>query len=73
MSVEVNLPESVREKRVREADVQTDAALQLLFSKTPQEINIWLDANVTDLASAKVVMKRMMRLLIYVARKVEDD
>ena len=71
MPVDVNLSAEVREKRVREADLTTDAALQVLLTKTPQEINDYLDANVTDLTSAKGVMKKMMRLLIYVARKVE--
>lgn len=69
MPVEINLSSNVRAKRIFKEDLATDAALQNLLTKTPEQINDYLDANVTDLDSARGVMKRMMRLLIYVAKQ----
>ena len=40
-------------------------------SITPDQAEAYIDANVTDLASAKVVMKRMVRVLIYLVRRTD--
>lgn len=36
---------------------------------TPSEAEAWIDANVTDMASAKLAMKQMIKMLVYLARR----
>ena len=40
----------------------------ILSKKTPEQINNYIDNNVTDLASAKEVLKKIANLLIYILK-----
>jgi hypothetical protein len=47
---------------------KTDATVQLLASKTPAQIGAFIDANVTDLASAKAAIRAMAQVIGVLAR-----
>jgi len=51
------------------AELKADAAVQALRNRTPAECAAWIDANVTDLASARAVLKILARILALLARE----
>ena len=59
-------PLTLREKT--DAALATDSRWQTIKSATPSEIEAWLNANVTDLASARVVMKILVMAVQKLAR-----
>jgi len=40
-----------------------------LAGKTPEQVETYIDNNVTDLPSAKAVMKLMAKAILYLAKK----
>lgn len=64
----LNITASAIAKRKRNLDM--DSQLQLLLGKTPQELDEWINANVNSLEDVKFVMKRLLRLVIYVVKKI---
>lgn len=69
----VNPSYAAEEARQRKnfADRQSakvDATVQLLASKTPAQIGAFIDANVTDLASAKAAIRAMAQVIGVLAR-----
>ncbi len=56
------------QERKRKVNLGSDVAYTALSTKTPAEINQWIDSNVTDLASAKVVLKLLTRAVIHLLR-----
>ena len=60
------------EKVVRDemtAAARTDAFVQNFINSTPTQVVDYIDTNVTDLASAKNVLKKMSLMLLLLARK----
>jgi len=51
------------------ATLKADAAVQALRNRTPAECAAWIDANVTDIASARAVLKILARILALLARE----
>jgi hypothetical protein len=51
------------------AELRLDAAVQALRTRTPAQVDAWLDANVTDLSSARAVLKILARILALLARE----
>lgn len=51
-----------------EAD-KIDFATSPFKNLTPEQADTWIQNNVTDLASAKVALRRMARVLIYLLRR----
>jgi len=49
--------------------LKADAAVQALRTRTPAQCDAWLDQNVTDLASARAVLKILARILALLARE----
>lgn len=49
-----------------ETDLDTDARWQAVLTATPQQIDAWLTGNVTDLASAR----RVLKFLIVAVRRL---
>lgn len=49
-------------------------SLSALASKSPDQVKTWIDTSVTDLTSAKTVLKAMALAILYLARlaKLED-
>lgn len=66
MSINVQATEQAKRKK----DIKRDTQLQLLLNKTPQELDEWINANVNSLEDVKFVMKRLLRLVIYVVKKI---
>jgi len=52
------------------ASVRRDALIENLKSKTPEQIGDYIDTHVTDLASAKQVLKALAKMVGYLARKL---
>jgi pantothenate synthetase len=48
---------------------KADAFVQNFINSTPTQVVDYIDANVTDLASAKNVLKKMSLMLLLLARK----
>jgi len=67
MQVDLTGPQERKDRR----EVDNDQVLQVMKGMTPGEAGAWIDANVTDLASAKHVMKRLAMLAIYLLRNME--
>lgn len=53
----------------RQENINKDAQLQILLSKTPQQVDDWIETNVSNLTDVKLMLKRMSRLMIYLAKK----
>lgn len=48
--------------------VRRDAAVKQLMDSTRQQRHDWIDANVTDLASARQFLKRLSDIVVVIAR-----
>lgn len=48
---------------------KSEFATSVFKNLTPQQADDYIVANVTDLASAKLVMRRMIRVLLYLVRR----
>jgi hypothetical protein len=51
------------------ATLKADSAIQALRTRTPAQVDSWIDANVVDLASARAVLKILARVLALLARE----
>jgi len=60
---------TVEEKQIAEA--KADAVLATLQTKTPAEIEAWVDANINNVADVKVMFKRILVLLAVLSRNME--
>jgi len=63
----VTLPATADQQRM--IDAQSSAILQQLITATPDQVDAWLAAHVTDLASARTVLKALALGLRYVYLK----
>ena len=64
------------EKAIEDAARQAasaDAFVQNFIKSTPAEVTGYIDTNVTDLASAKTVLKKMALMLLLLARREYRD
>lgn len=52
--------------------VKVDTLLANLRSKTPQQAADWVEDNVTDLASAKQVLKAFAKVIVVLSKEVGD-
>ena len=50
-------------------DLRADATIDFLRRNTPADVAAWVDVNVTDLASAKVVLRKLAMIVAYLARE----
>ena len=51
--------------------LKADTVLQNLKPKTPAELDDYIETNVTDLASAKDVLKIMAKVMVYTLRQLD--
>lgn len=65
MRVNVNAPEKVKFRSA----VEKDAVLKALKTYTPVQIDDWVDANVTTIAQARTLFKKILKVLAYIIRK----
>lgn len=49
---------------------KADILLSALAAKSPAEVAAWIDANVTDLASAKQVLRALAKVVALLARRL---
>lgn len=49
---------------------KADILLSALAAKSPAEVAAWIDANVTDLASAKRVLRALAKVVALLARRL---
>ena len=54
----------------QEAETRTDAILNALQSKTPDEIRTWVDNNVNNVGDVKTMLARLMILVSVLSRKL---
>ena len=51
------------------ASLRNDSGIQALRNRTPAQVDAWIDNNVTDLASARTVLKLLARVVALLARE----
>lgn len=51
------------------AELRGDAALRALRNRTPAEVSAWIDANVSNLAEARTVLKMLARVIAALIRE----
>jgi hypothetical protein len=56
----------------REA-IKADNVIQTLVESTPDQIDGWVDNNVNSLDDAKVLFKRMLKVIAVLARNIEEN
>jgi hypothetical protein len=56
-------------RAVMRNDLRVDATIQFLRTHTPAEAEAWVQANVTDLATAKTVLSKLAMIVAYLARE----
>jgi hypothetical protein len=64
--------QAAAEKTIQDAMLtaaKADSFVQNFINMTPQQVLDYMDANITDLASAKTVLKKMALMLLLLARK----
>jgi len=61
----VAAPDDVKDRK----GIKNDPMVQTLATKRPAEINDWVDANVTDLNSARFVLKLILRIIVALLRR----
>ena len=49
----------------RRADLKSDTMLEDLLSKTPEQVNIFVDSNMSDPAGTKTALKLLFRLVLH--------
>lgn len=69
MKVNLKAPESVRARSALKMDVQ----LIQLMKADYLDVEPWVDNNVTTLADARAVFKRILKVLIFVLRELQFD
>jgi hypothetical protein len=57
------------EQAAIKASLRSDAAVRALASRSPAQVDAWIDANVTTLAEARSVLKILARILALLARQ----
>lgn len=65
MRRDLKAPPSVTSEHEARRDVLVQAAL----SKTPAEVDAWIDAQATTLAGMRIVIKLLARIVLALARK----
>lgn len=55
------------------SSVKADTFVQQFISMTPSGVAAYVDGNITDLASAKLLLRRMALMLLLLARKEYRD
>ena len=65
-TVEVPPPDP---KEVAQASDKEEFKTSTFRNMTPAEADQWIQTNVTDLASAKVALRKMSRVLMYLVRR----
>jgi hypothetical protein len=50
-------------------DAKADAFVKQFIAMTPAEVNTYVNGNVTDLASARVLLRRMALMILFLAKQ----
>ena len=50
-------------------DAKADAFVQQFVEMTPAQISTYVDGNVTDLASARLLLKRLSIMMLFLAKQ----
>jgi len=69
--MQINLTASEKKKLINV--IKNDPILHGLMTATYQQIDNWIDNNVTDLASAMEVFKRLVKIVVYLIRHLEHE
>jgi len=64
MRINVKTPMDIRARRI----IQRDPVLQQLLTHSPDEIEDWLNANITTTQSAVAILKKIVLLCWYLAK-----
>lgn len=63
----LNVQASATQKE--DMEVKSDSFMQNIASKSPAQIDAWIEANVTSLASAKPVLKALAKAVNLLAKR----
>lgn len=58
-------PKPVPPIEVERMELVTDSRVQAILTKSPAELEAWIDANVATLAQARTVLKLLLRYMIW--------
>jgi len=67
--MQINLTASEKKKLINL--VKNDAILHGLMTANYQQIDNWIDNNVTNLATTREVFKRLVKIVVYLVRHLE--
>lgn len=67
MPINVTGSDQIKDKN----NLKADTVLQNLKTKTPAELDNYIETNVTDLASAKEVLKLMAKVMVYTLKQLD--
>lgn len=66
MQLNVQAPQEEKDRR----SAREDAMVQSFQNMTPAQAGAWIDANVNNIATVKVVLKAFAKMLVILARKL---
>ena len=66
---EVAARQELADRATMRAAMRADAVIQFLRTHTPAEAEAWVQANVTDLASARNALGKLAMIVAYLARE----
>ena len=70
MKKKLEAPPIVKAKYEAKAQVRADTnLLSVLLDTTPAEAEAWVENNVNSMADAKNLMKKMVKVLVYLTKK----
>lgn len=70
-SAEIQVAQGIEDQLdANDAEVRADNAIKVLISKSPAEINDYIDSNVTDLVAARSFLKKLTKVVSLLARKI---
>jgi len=69
------LKERIEKERLKllKKNLQEDALWNTVNIATSSEIDNWIDSNITDLSSAKQLFKRIVKMMIYLNKKINGE
>ena len=71
MKVEIDVPKDIKVANNIKIYRNSDQIISTLLTATPEQISVWIDNNVNDIADIKKVLKRLLILVIFLINRQE--
>ena len=73
MSIKLYGTDKQREKAQRKKDKEENILMEVLSKKKPHQIDSYIDNFVTDIESAKILLKIITKAVVYLLREKDDE